>query len=583
MKSQITPSQAAERLLYLLAVILAPNIPLFFLYNKNAAQGILFSHCLIFGGVLAALSLFIYLLVSTFALRRRRTLIVVTLFWAAFWFFQPLHTLVAKGDAAYPMWKTVLWALAVIAAAGFILRRLKMSPLATQTIAVMLCLLFVFNFGPGALAVAASEKQRAENERNDTRPYEIKTEFNVDPDLPHPNIYWLHMDGMVGFDAVERYFGDPQTELKQALNDRGFLINESARLEGGSTDIAVVSLMSPAFYDSYFVDEFVRVAQFSRMQKHNSLQGAMAEKGFSLVDDIYPKIEALKAFFEAGYVNIGYGAYMDRSENIDIWDDGKNITIGIQDIRIADMDFNKINDFKNLIVGASALTIAKSTLDAHFERTRPVGTTQPIPAYQEAVDYYVTGDSDSDGGMIDVIRAMKYATNVESSHFFYFTNYIVHGIVFGRTIGETTYDEPVGTTFSLDEDGNYYDEPLEDPLDLRLYHPQHKYGVQQMMAQVDVILENDPDAVIVIQADHGIHVYGRPGFVYDPEEMARRGYDLEDQQNLQLQVISAVRIPPQYGTLTAPLDPLDIARYLVNHYVGQNYDYLYYQEEEQAK
>jgi hypothetical protein len=45
--------------------------------------------------------------------------------------------------------------------------------------------------------------------------------------------------------------------------------------------------------------------------------------------------------------------------------------------------------------------------------------------------------------------------------------------------------------------------------------------------------------------------------------------------------MSAVRIPPQYGKLSQPLDPLDIARYLVNNFVGKgNYDYLYYTEED---
>jgi hypothetical protein len=178
---------------------------------------------------------------------------------------------------------------------------------------------------------------------------------------------------------------------------------------------------------------------------------------------------------------------------------------------------------------------------------------------------------------------MRYATSLETLHFFYFDNMIMHASLFDRTIGDVTYAEPVGWTFGLDEDGNFYDEPLEDPLDVRLYQPQHKYAIKQMMAQVDIILENDSDAVIVIQADHGIHCYGMPSIGFDFEEMEKRGYGLQDQLNLTFQVISAVRIPPQYGKLTAPLDPLDIARYLVNHYVGQNYDYLYYQEEEQAK
>ncbi len=97
----------------------------------------------------------------------------------------------------------------------------------------------------------------------------------------------------------------------------------------------------------------------------------------------------------------------------------------------------------------------------------------------------------------------------------------------------------------------------------------------------NIILEADPDAVILIQADHGIHNYGK--ILFDPQLMIDHGYSLEDQLNLNQQVISAVRIPKKYGKLTEPLDPLDISRYLVNHYVGQNYDYIHYKEEENNK
>ncbi|MDR0525583.1 MAG: hypothetical protein LBG90_06900, partial [Spirochaetaceae bacterium] len=32
--------------------------------------------------------------------------------------------------------------------------------------------------------------------------------FTVDPGLPSPNIYWIFMDGMLGFKGMERLFGD---------------------------------------------------------------------------------------------------------------------------------------------------------------------------------------------------------------------------------------------------------------------------------------------------------------------------------------------------------------------------------------
>jgi hypothetical protein len=590
-----TPAQIAERLVYLLAAALAPGIPLFFLYGQNVSQGLLFRHFLITGGALAAISLAIYTPLSLLFLRRRRAMIVVVLFWAVFWFYNPLGKIIARGDVGYPQRKIALYLLFFVIFTAFILRHTNMSRLAANTIAVLLCLMFAYNFVPQALAVSAGEKQRDWNEKTGKLPYEIKTEFNVNPNLPHPNIYWLHMDGMMGFDTVERYFDDPQTTLKNELAGRGFIINESARLEAGYTAVAIPAMTSPVFYDSYLAGEFARVSQLTRRPRDISLSATMTENGFSL-NDIYPKIEILKAFSDAGYINIAnrgmrtspngltYFSHIAVSENVDMIIDYPNaISAGLDIYREANRAFNTLIEFENLITEASALSVVKPQIDEIFERKKPAGAnTQQMPAYQETVDQYVTG-SDSDHGMAFFVRAMKYAASIQTPHFAYFYNYMMHyNRVNGTVIGEVVYERPIGGTFIFDENGNVYKERLDDPYDVQLYLPQHKYAVKQMAAQIDTIIENDPDAVIILQGDHGIHGFG-PGETFDSEFMYGRGYSLEDQLNLNLHVISAVRIPPRYGELSEPLDSLDIARYLVNNFVGKgNYDYLYYTGEESS-
>jgi len=593
MPKKPTPSQTAERIIYILAVILAPSIPLFFLYSQNAAQELLFRHFLIMGGALAVISLILYLPVSKFLLRRRRTMIIIALFWAAFWFFKPLSKIIARGNAEYSQVRIAVYLLIIIAVIGFIFRFISMNRLVANTIAGLLCLMFVYNFVPSALAVFTGEKQRAYNEKTGELPYKVKTEFNINPQLPHPNIYWLHMDGMMGFDAVERYFNDPQTTLKRDLTERGFIINKSARLKAGATYIAIPAMTSPVFYDSYLADEFVRVAQITGWHRENSINTYITKNGFSLFSDIYSKIEILKAFSDAGYINIGNT--IGQSQNMNIWIDGptsqywilsigqsQNIDIWVDlDIkRKSDITFNILIEFKELITDISALSILKPKIDELFEKKKPVANPQPLPTYQETVDKYITEYSDFNSYMAYVVKVMKYATSIQTPHFIYFSNDTMHAKPFETVVGEVTYEEPVGWAFHLDEYGNYYKERMDDPLDVHLYLPQHKYTVKQMIAQVDIIIENDPDSVIILQADHGIHVYGNKHYPYDFEAMSARGYSLEDQLNLNLSVISAVRIPPKYGKLSQPLDPLDIARYLVNHFVGkENYDYLYYKEE----
>jgi len=577
MAQKLTFSQIAERFLYLLAALFTPSIPLFFLYSRNAAQGLLFRHFLIFGGTLAILSLILYFLISKFALRRRRTVILIALLWAAFWFFGLFQKIITGIGFSQNTNVVILLVLVFIAAAGFILRYVNMSRLVANTVAILLCLLFAFNFVPAALAVSAGEIQRAENTRSGVLPYEVKTAFNVDTNLPRPNVYWLHMDGLMGFDAVERYFNDPQTELENELAQRGFVVNRSARLEAGGTHLAVAPMTSPTFYDSYLADEFAKVAKLISSPRHNSIHAAMAAKGFSLYD-IYPQTEILKAFSDAGYINIGTPNRVQFPMLVNIGIVGTDVT----DFAL----YNRLINFRNhifikLIVDASALSIFKEKTDEWINNIEVAENMQPIPDYREAVNKYLSG-SDSDDHIEEMVRGLKYAASVQTPHFVYFANYMAHCLAINDTkIGEVDYGEFIGRVFIYDENGNVYKKRLVDPHDVSLYFPQHKYALKEMMAQVDTIIENDPGAVIILQADHGIHGIGNGTDYFDSGFMFDRGYSLEDQLNLNLQVFSAVRVPPQYGSLTHPLDPLDISRWLVNHFVGEgNYKYLYYNEED---
>jgi len=95
-----------------------------------------------------------------------------------------------------------------------------------------------------------------------------------------------------------------------------------------------------------------------------------------------------------------------------------------------------------------------------------------------------------------------------------------------------------------------------------------------MLGMIDRILKTNENAIIIIQGDHGVHYFARG-------ELAAQGFTDEQKLTMNYSTISAVRIPEKYGTLTEPLDPLDITRFLVNHFVGKgNYSYLYYHEEE---
>jgi hypothetical protein len=100
------------------------------------------------------------------------------------------------------------------------------------------------------------------------------------------------------------------------------------------------------------------------------------------------------------------------------------------------------------------------------------------------------------------------------------------------------------------------------------YPTAHEYTANMVVNMIDMILEQNPNAVIVIQADHGFHLYDTQ------MELLANGLTEQEVANLQSSVMSAVRIPEQYGGLEDVLDPRNITRELVNRFVGQNYQLL---------
>lgn len=103
---------------------------------------------------------------------------------------------------------------------------------------------------------------------------------------------------------------------------------------------------------------------------------------------------------------------------------------------------------------------------------------------------------------------------------------------------------------------------------LDLYPLAYEYSNEVMFNMIDLILEHNPNAIIVIQADHGMHLHGTQ------RQLLAEGFTEEEVAHIQNSVLSAVRIPEQYGGLDEPLDPRNITRELVNRFVGENYQLI---------
>lgn len=581
-KKDLSKAERAEVFLYPVAAALAPCIPLFFLYNKNVTEGILFSYCLLFGAALAVLSAGVQILLSLVFRTRGGALVFVTGFWAAFWYVSSLHGLLARLSERIQLQTTASLLLIVIAAAVIVLAYAKLPKAVGNVLALMLCLLFTFNFLPAAYAAVRARMALATV--TDATPYELKTDFTKDSGLPHPNIYWMHMDGMLGFDAFERYFGDPQEELKHTLEEYGFVINEDARMATGVTRIAMTAIMAPTFYDSWLSAAVQAHADVSCMNRQVKIITDAKNQGFALDDDILPKTEFLEALSGVGYTISSTGTThpIDRFEALDVLNDGKTITVLAASRRNAEKVYAQVGDFKELVVQASALKLFENSIDEWYKGKEIISENkaEDIPAYESTVKKYRIENSDCTALMEAQIRATKYATEMDGPHFALLNDQSLHFLYYKTTIG---------CVFQYDENGNRIDlaqvqrEEHSNIYDLKRYFvPQYKYCVKQLRAALEVLIENDPDAVVVIQGDHGIHGLGPNGSstgYFNEKAFEEQGYNKEDMWNLNESVISAVRIPEKYGKLTQPLEPLDISRYLVNHFVGGgNYNYLAYKD-----
>ena len=87
---------------------------------------------------------------------------------------------------------------------------------------------------------------------------------------------------------------------------------------------------------------------------------------------------------------------------------------------------------------------------------------------------------------------------------------------------------------------------------------------------LDYIKTNDEDSIIIVQADHGIHT------IYEEDLDKKLNVNQEQIQEIRNSVMNAIYIPGKYqnGDEQYLKNPLNISRYIVNNYIGKNYEYI---------
>ncbi len=382
-------------------------------------------------------------------------------------------------------------------------------------------LLFLFNMAQAVpLAVKSCDVRDLDVLKDST-----VWNFRPDRDLPSPNIYWIHCDGMLGFDAFEKYYHDGQPEFRKFLSDRGFYINPKACFEAfHQTNWALVCLMCPMAYDSLLSSYLVPRDKAGRLKKPKD-----AGMDFVLSYLRLCRNELYNAFLQKGYHL--YFIPDDRNTYLDYFPSGR--------VELEKINFSlRIGEFLNTVFGPLGKWFPLRLYDF-----RPVARQLPDSNSAEAWPRSIL-HSDYGGLNASFLNGVSSIPRYDSPRLVIIKQFGTHA--------PYVYDASGKRSAAA----GYISDPLR-------YPAQHRFISSVTEEVIRVILRSDPDAVIVLQGDHGLHMtkisqfHSAFGSSAVPKELWNSG-------------ISAVRIPEKYrrGNEKYLLaGPLNITRYIINSFV----------------
>ncbi len=521
-----------------IVVALIPVIPLLYLYNQNA-KFLNLAQVWIACGILAFLTVSLFFFFR--AVLRSRTASFVTCLTMVILLF------VCNGiyKLLVPDYARMVYLLPIPLGyiAGFLYNRLfhnkefsNLPVLAAVVAGVML----VFNIFPILMRATRVET-----------PLEIKykTNYVVDQTTQTPNVYWILCDGMLGFDAMETYYGDKQESLTEALAERGFAIDQSAKFESGHwTRIAVPALMCPDYYDAYLSD----------IVSDHDQAVALREKTGTGLDNARKYNETIEAFRAKGYCTAAIsveGPYFYPTTDFYYYikaryltpPDYRTVPRLVENMHAIDVRFLESRLYAYQL-GEILLGGLPGILYDKMHPRSNIVELKLKTAFDGASDVLLgAGNGKINTALVTSLYDTLYSPDLSSPKLVIAHDFLAH------------------VPFDMDENGYQ----VADAENILSYHGQHTYAAKVLINLVDLILEADEGAVIVLQADHGLHSM--------TQEQITEAFGVDAVQDIWNSVFSAVRVPKQYQNgeeqyyLT---NPLNISRYLVNSFVGRNYDYL---------
>lgn len=542
-----------QNLTYYVAAFTLPSVFLYFLFSANTAGNDLsFRWTFVLSLFLGFVAVGVFWLLTLITHSKQASLVVFTLLQIFFWMFETLYLLFSSQREHFS--RSIFGGLTLlgIVLIAVCLRYYKAyieKWLWVKFVTLAITGLFLWNF----IVVAHDQFILLTATTGDEL---FDWNINVDSRLPNPDIFWLHIDGMMNFETLANYFDSPQADVMHDLEKLGFVINENAVLVAGTTDIALPVLFSPHFYDDFFSYYVDGISHLMHARRQEEIRDNLAAHGLTFFGDVYPHMELFRAFEEVGYtrvmlagnVSLG-GSVRPRSMPVDLLyrgnDDTYPLLIGMSESAFLD----EIEDLLLLLMLATPLSLFSERIVGMFEGNQDEDWLI-IPEHAEIVERFIQYSPYTEIREWDrrLYRNMADVVMLPSPKLVFVEINYTH-LAYWYLLG--AYN-PTGLNNAVEY----------------LYYPNHRHAMLVALNLIEIILENNPDAVIVVQSDHGIHTNQAQ------RRLRELGYSDEQILYFNRSVMSAIRIPDTYGELDSPIEPRNITRELVNRFVGPNYTLL---------
>jgi len=554
---RILLSEARSRWLLIIAALFPASVLLFY-YNQNSAY-VPVRYILICAAVGMLLSVLLFLFVLWILRNPLAVSILCLLLWTGVFVGSLGHNVFLKMFGHIALFY-VLWVTSSVALT-YIFRHLRYAGAFSLLLCSFVTVFFVISaVSTLSITIMGFNAEKPEFKKNFYTDYSISEQ---------PNVYWIHCDGMLNFSTVEKYFGDSQDAFREELRSRGFTINEIANFEANrSTTVAVPALFCPDFYDHYLSD---------MIRDPSSDHRALTLKSQAVLREARLNNETISAFTAKGY-EINTVALIDQ------------YFFPTTDAFYFPLDTDGCGHFTKCIGLLYPYKLAKQPRLTEVQAMECINRSEVntfmLTFFRPGASLFglkKMAPEDLFASYSTSAEVMSpVLTNAELSALFMNGDASVSHAYFAqalaRILNEAPEDRPqfnllmsilFHDPYIFDENGMLMEN--SSPGDAKNYYKQHVYGSMVLINMIDMILLKDPDAVIILQADHGLNAH----YEWELDRSFGEGnYDLLELGN---STMSAIRIPERYQNGKegyAIQNPLNISRYLINSYVGKNYDYL---------